>query len=101
MAGAGGVLGGSRSAWGCSTRCRRHAGGSRRRPHMTMLDELLRTRVARFVDRLPDWDAFADARVEGYRRAPPPHIAPRGPRKRAARAVPPPAFPPSAPFRSP
>jgi mannose-6-phosphate isomerase-like protein (cupin superfamily) len=33
------------------------------------LEELLRTRVARFVDREPDWDAFADARVEGYRRA--------------------------------
>src|SRR5262245_65895005 len=35
----------------------------------TTLEELLRTRVARFVDRQPDWDAFADARVEGYRRA--------------------------------
>ena len=33
------------------------------------LEELLRTRVARFVERVPDWDAFADARVEGYRRA--------------------------------
>jgi mannose-6-phosphate isomerase-like protein (cupin superfamily) len=33
------------------------------------LDDLLRQRVARFVDRVPDWDAFADARVEGYRRA--------------------------------
>jgi mannose-6-phosphate isomerase-like protein (cupin superfamily) len=31
--------------------------------------ELLAQRVARFVDRVPDWDAFADARVEGYRRA--------------------------------
>src|SRR4029077_16153433 len=36
---------------------------------MATLDELLKTRVARFVDRQPDWDAFADARVEGYRRA--------------------------------
>src|SRR5262245_20800469 len=36
---------------------------------MTTLEELLRTRVARFVDRRPDWDAFADARVEGFRRA--------------------------------
>ena len=36
---------------------------------MTTLEELLRTRVARFVDRQPDWDAFADARVEGFRRA--------------------------------
>ena len=33
------------------------------------LDELLARQVARFVDRTPDWDAFADARVEGYRRA--------------------------------
>jgi mannose-6-phosphate isomerase-like protein (cupin superfamily) len=36
---------------------------------MSSLDELLKQRVARFVDRTPDWDAFADARVEGYRRA--------------------------------
>jgi mannose-6-phosphate isomerase-like protein (cupin superfamily) len=33
------------------------------------LQELLARRVARFVDRMPDWDAFADARMEGYRRA--------------------------------
>ena len=33
------------------------------------LEELLDQRVARFVDRVPDWDAFADARVDGYRRA--------------------------------
>ena len=33
------------------------------------LDELLARHVARFVDRTGDWDAFADARVEGYRRA--------------------------------
>src|ERR1700694_1889756 len=31
--------------------------------------ELIRTQVARFVDRRGDWDAFADARVDGYRRA--------------------------------
>jgi mannose-6-phosphate isomerase-like protein (cupin superfamily) len=31
--------------------------------------EMVRTRVARFVDRTGDWDAFADARVDGYRRA--------------------------------
>jgi mannose-6-phosphate isomerase-like protein (cupin superfamily) len=37
---------------------------------MTMdLDDLLKRQVARFVDRKPDWDAFADARVDGYRRA--------------------------------
>jgi mannose-6-phosphate isomerase-like protein (cupin superfamily) len=33
------------------------------------LDELLRVHVARFTDRRGDWDAFADARVEGFRRA--------------------------------
>src|SRR5262245_4318996 len=33
------------------------------------IQELLQRRVARFVDRVADWDAFADARVEGYRRA--------------------------------
>ena len=33
------------------------------------LQKLLAHQVARFVDRKPDWDAFADARVEGYRRA--------------------------------
>ena len=32
-------------------------------------EELLRRQVARFVDRVPDWDAIADARVDGYRRA--------------------------------
>lgn len=31
--------------------------------------KLLDRQVARFVDRVGDWDAFADARVEGYRRA--------------------------------
>ncbi|MGH7326346.1 MAG: cupin domain-containing protein [Candidatus Rokuibacteriota bacterium] len=33
------------------------------------LAALLERQVARFVDRIPDWDAFADARVDGYRRA--------------------------------
>ena len=33
------------------------------------LTEMLARRIVRFVDRRPDWDAFADARVEGYRRA--------------------------------
>jgi quercetin dioxygenase-like cupin family protein len=31
--------------------------------------ELLDSRVARFTDRVADWDAFADARIEGFRRA--------------------------------
>jgi mannose-6-phosphate isomerase-like protein (cupin superfamily) len=33
------------------------------------LNELLARQVARFTDREGDWDAFADARVDGYRRA--------------------------------
>ena len=33
------------------------------------LERLLRQQVARFTDRRGDWDAFADARVEGFRRA--------------------------------
>jgi mannose-6-phosphate isomerase-like protein (cupin superfamily) len=33
------------------------------------LSELLDRQVARWTDRTGDWDAFADARVEGYRRA--------------------------------
>lgn len=33
------------------------------------LATVLDRQVARFVDRVGDWDAFADARVEGYRRA--------------------------------
>jgi quercetin dioxygenase-like cupin family protein len=32
-------------------------------------EELLKQRVGRFIDRVPDWDAFADARVEGFQRA--------------------------------
>jgi mannose-6-phosphate isomerase-like protein (cupin superfamily) len=36
---------------------------------MSQLHDLLACRVARFVDRRADWDAFADARVDGYRRA--------------------------------
>jgi mannose-6-phosphate isomerase-like protein (cupin superfamily) len=31
--------------------------------------ELIKTQIARFVDRRGDWDAFADARLDGYRRA--------------------------------
>src|SRR3989449_6253620 len=52
------------------------------------LEELLRTRVARFVERVPDWDAFADARVEGYRRAPPRYNRPRRARETHAPAIP-------------
>ena len=35
----------------------------------SLLSELLTRQVARFIDRRADWDAFADARVDGYRRA--------------------------------
>src|SRR3989454_12589047 len=52
------------------------------------LEELLRTRVARFVERVPDWDAFADARVEGYRRAPHRHIRAGAAGKNDGRPVP-------------
>lgn len=33
------------------------------------LEELLKTRVARFGEIPPDWDAFADSQIEGRRRA--------------------------------
>jgi mannose-6-phosphate isomerase-like protein (cupin superfamily) len=52
------------------------------------LDELLARQVARFVDRTPDWDAFADARVEGYRRAQHRFIGSGASGKRDARVVP-------------
>ena len=35
----------------------------------TPLDDLLKRQIGRFVEKKPDWDAFADARVDGYRRA--------------------------------
>src|SRR5437016_3629661 len=41
-------------------------------------DEMLGKHVARFVDRVPDWDAFADARIDGYRRAQHRFIGPGG-----------------------
>jgi mannose-6-phosphate isomerase-like protein (cupin superfamily) len=50
--------------------------------------ELLSTRVARFVDRVADWDAFADARVEGYRRAQHRFIGSGASGKRDDRAIP-------------
>ncbi len=36
---------------------------------ISALQDRLRRQVARFVDRVADWDAFADARQEPYRRA--------------------------------
>jgi mannose-6-phosphate isomerase-like protein (cupin superfamily) len=52
------------------------------------LAELLRTQVARFVDRVPDWEAFADARVEGYRRAQHRYVGAGASGKTDARAIP-------------
>jgi len=54
----------------------------------TTLDQLLRTHVARYVDRVPDWDAFADARVEGYRRAQHRYIGSGASGKADARSIP-------------
>src|SRR2546422_75054 len=55
---------------------------------MTTLEELLRTRVARSVAGQPDWAAFADARVEGYRRAQHRYIGAGASGKTDARAIP-------------
>ena len=33
------------------------------------LDDIMRKYVGRFRDKTPDWAAFADAKIEGYRRA--------------------------------
>ena len=33
------------------------------------LEDIAERFVARFSDRIPDWDAFEDARIEGYKRA--------------------------------
>ncbi len=52
------------------------------------LEVLLLTQVARHVDRVPDWDAFADARVEGYRRAQHRYIGSGASGKTDPRAIP-------------
>jgi mannose-6-phosphate isomerase-like protein (cupin superfamily) len=33
------------------------------------LDEIMEQYVARYRDRVPDWEAFEDAKIEGYKRA--------------------------------
>jgi quercetin dioxygenase-like cupin family protein len=53
---------------------------------------MLERQVARFVDRVPDWDAFADARVDGYRRAQHRFIGPGGSGKQDPRVIPPEHF---------
>ena len=35
----------------------------------TSLEEIMDTYVARYRDRVPDWEAFEDAKIEGFRRA--------------------------------
>ena len=52
------------------------------------LRALLSRQVARFVDRRGDWDAFADARVEGYRRAQHRFIGPGASGKQDANVIP-------------
>src|SRR5215472_15664821 len=53
----------------CRRRNTRIERPARRSEAIMDVQEMLQRRVARFVDRVPDWDAFADARTEGYRRA--------------------------------
>src|SRR5260221_12772934 len=58
------------------------------------LDEIAERYIGRFRDKTPDWEAFEDAKIEGYRRAHPPLIRPRGPREHhQPRINPPPALP--------
>jgi len=52
------------------------------------VEEPLNRHVARFADRVPDWDAFADARIEGYRRAQHRFIGAGASGKRDARVIP-------------
>ncbi len=52
------------------------------------LDEMLGRQVARWTDRVGDWNAFADARVEGYRRAQHRFIGPGASGKADTRAIP-------------
>jgi mannose-6-phosphate isomerase-like protein (cupin superfamily) len=54
----------------------------------TTLEELLHRQVARFVDRVADWDAFADARVDGFRRAQHRYIGAGASGKADVRAIP-------------
>ena len=59
---------------------------------MMTIEDLLSPRVARFIDRVPDWDAFADARIEGYRRAQHRFIGAGASGKQDARVIPPEHF---------
>ena len=52
------------------------------------LEGLLQTRVARWSERVPDWEAFADAKVDGYRRAQHRFIGPGASGKADGRFIP-------------
>lgn len=52
------------------------------------LEELLQTQVARWSERVADWEAFADARMEGYRRAQHRFIGPGASGKSDGRYIP-------------
>ncbi len=52
------------------------------------LEGLLQTQVARWSERVPDWEAFADAKVEGYRRAQHRFIGPGASGKADGRYIP-------------
>jgi mannose-6-phosphate isomerase-like protein (cupin superfamily) len=52
------------------------------------LEQLLQTQVARWSERVPDWEAFADAKVEGYRRAQHRFIGPGASGKSDGRYIP-------------
>jgi mannose-6-phosphate isomerase-like protein (cupin superfamily) len=56
------------------------------------INELLTRQVARFVDRQPDWNAFADARIEGFRRAQHRYIGAGASGKADPNAIPPEHF---------
>src|SRR2546421_8888314 len=45
------------------------------------LDEIAERYIGRFRDKIPDWEAFEDAKIEGYRRAQHPLIRARGARQ--------------------
>src|SRR5260221_6592088 len=45
------------------------------------LDEIAERYIGRFRDKTPDWEAFEDAKIEGYRRAPHRFIRARGSRQ--------------------
>jgi len=52
------------------------------------LQELVKTRVARFAEIAPDWDAFADSQIEGRKRAQHRFIGAGGSGKHDPKAIP-------------